>query len=233
MRTSPRPTVRLVLLALVVAGSLPGPAPAQSTGDRWVTDELEITLRTGKSTRQSILRMLPSGARLELLETDSESGYSRVRTPGGTEGWVLTRYLLAEPPPRVTLPAIEQRLEQSEALRAELEASNRELARERNALAEQLSSASATGSELRDELEEIRRLSANAIRLDDENEQLRQRLAETEQLLSAAQAETRRLASRATREWFVVGAGVVVLGIILGLILPRLRWRRKSSWGEL
>ena len=47
-------------------------------------------MRTGKSTRQSIVRMLASGTRVELLELDSEAGYARVRTRGGTEGWVLS-----------------------------------------------------------------------------------------------------------------------------------------------
>jgi SH3 domain protein len=28
----------------------------------------------------------------------------------------------------------------------------------------------------------------------------------------------------------MVGAGVVLIGILAGLIIPRIRWRKKSSW---
>ena len=32
----------------------------------------------------------------------------------------------------------------------------------------------------------------------------------------------------------MIGAGVIILGMILGLLLPHLRFqRRKSSWGSL
>ena len=56
---------------------------------------------------------------------------------------------------------------------------------------------------------------------------------EAEQALEDAKAENRRLASRSNREWFVIGALVVIFGILVGLILPRIRWKKKSSWGEL
>ena len=60
----------------------------------WVSDQFEIMLRTGPSNSNAIQRMLGSGTKLETLETDAETGYSRVRTAAGTEGWVLTRYLM-------------------------------------------------------------------------------------------------------------------------------------------
>ena len=73
---------------------------AASAQPRYVSDRLEVTLRTGTSTQHSIIRMVPSGARVEVLETDGASGYSRVRAADGTEGWVLTRYLMEEPAAR-------------------------------------------------------------------------------------------------------------------------------------
>jgi len=70
---------------------------------RYVQDQLEITMRTGESTRNSIIRMLASGDRVELLESNPDSGYSKIRTSDGTEGWVLTRFLMSEPAARQQL----------------------------------------------------------------------------------------------------------------------------------
>lgn len=201
-------------------------------GDRWVSDSFEVTLRTGKSTKERIVRMLSSGTKVELLETDADAGYARVRTAGGTEGWILTRYLERQAPARVALPAVQQQLERSEAQRRELQASNRELQQERDALAGRISELERSETGLQGELDNIRKLSASAVQIDQKNRQLQERLTATEQALAELQAENEQLSGRAAREWFIVGAGVVVLGMLLGLILPRIRWRRKSSWSD-
>ncbi len=51
-----------------------------------------------------------------------------------------------------------------------------------------------------------------------------------ERQLQTLQQENEGLRDRTARDWFMVGAGVVLLGIIVGLIIPRIRWRKKSSW---
>ena len=61
---------------------------------RYVSDTLEITMRSGKGTSYGITRMLRSGTRVEVLEEDKKTGYTHVRTAGGKEGWVLSRFLM-------------------------------------------------------------------------------------------------------------------------------------------
>jgi SH3 domain protein len=220
-----------VVLVLVLTGIVPSFVSAQS-GDRWVSDSFEVMMRSGKGNRQSIVRMLPSGTQLELLELDEAEGYARVRTSGGTEGWVLSRYLLTTPPAKVRLPSVEQQLASSQAKRRELQQQLGTVQEERDALKRQVASLESAGGTLQEELSDIRRLSANVIAIDEQNLQLRERLAAAEQTLTELQREKERLESRSAREWFVVGAGVVIVGMILGLILPRIRWRRKSSWSD-
>ncbi len=222
-----------VALCCAVLLQLPVVAVAQDGQTRWITDKLEITMRTGKSTRQKIVRVLPSGARVELLEVDDGSGYAKVRTSSGAEGWVLSRYLLKSPPARVVLPDLQKRLQASEVERERLRKANRELRQENSQLKRRIAELESDGSDLQRQLAKIRKLSSNAIQLNEQNQELRQRLSETEAALTELQAENERLSGRSSREWFVVGAGVVVFGMLLGLILPRIRWRRKSSWSDL
>jgi SH3 domain protein len=39
--------------------------------------------------------------------------------------------------------------------------------------------------------------------------------------------------STTRRDWFLAGAGVLAFGLILGLVLPRLKFGRRSRWGDL
>jgi len=208
-------------------------AQGQGNESRWVTDSFEITMRNGKGNRQAIIRMLRSGTNIELLESDEEAGYSRVRTGSGAEGWVLTRYLLKSPPARVMMPEVEARLRASEGKRKELAAELKTVRRERDQSKRQFNSAEVSGQGVQKELDNLRRLSANVIQLDSNNKSLRQSLAESQATVEKLQIENRRLSSRANREWFIIGALVVIVGMLIGLILPRVRWRKKSSWGDL
>jgi SH3 domain protein len=88
----------------------------------------------------------------------------------------------------------------------------------------------ASGSEISAELADIREASANAVALRDQNEMLRRRVNELTAEVEAMVIENSRLASRSRQNWFVVGAAVLVGGIVIGLIAPSLRRTRRSSW---
>jgi SH3 domain protein len=222
----------IVILTACLQSFFAQPVAAKAN-QRWVTDQFEITMRTGRDSKKTIVRVLPTGAQLELLKDDSDSGYSLVRTQGGTEGWVLNRYLMKRPPARTLLPELEARLKKSQESRAPLDREIRDLRAERADLQNTNSDLKASVAGLKRELSEVRRLSSSVLEVNDQNEQLRARLIENERTLDKVMMENRRLASRSSREWFVIGALVVIFGILIGLILPRIRWRKKSGWGDL
>ena len=216
---------RLCLLLVVLTSS------AALGETRYVSDQLEITLRTGPSTRNAIVRILNSGAQVEVLETDQESGYSRVQV-GEAEGWVLTRFLDRQPVARDRLQVAERQLA---ALREELASAKDQLASTEetlNATEGQLKDAEGANTDMAAELNDIRSASASAISLRDQNKSLRQRVIDMERDMNRVTMENRELASRANREWFVIGAAVLIVGILLGIIVPRLKPRRRSSWGD-
>jgi SH3 domain protein len=199
---------------------------------RWVTDEFEVMMRSGKSTKQSIVRQLRSGSEVEVLETDPEAGYSRVQLPSGTEGWVLSRYLTATPTARLRLPQVEKRLQASEAEQGELKAELGELRALKQELDRQVAELQTQNSSLQSQLDRITQLSADTIQVDQQNNQLKQRLAEAQQKVDALQIENGQLAGRANQQWFLIGGGVLTFGLLMGLILPRISWRKKSSWSD-
>jgi SH3 domain protein len=216
-----------VYLSLILV--LSGNALAETL---YVSDSLEITMRSGKSTSHGITRMLRSGTPVEILETDKKTGYSHVRTQGGKEGWVLTRFLMKG-------PAARERLAEAEKELAELELENRRMAtalqsikEEKLSLQREKQGLAGEHRKTSQELSEIKRTASSALALDSENKELKSRLVTLERNLQTLQQENESLKDRTARDWFMVGAAVVLLGIIVGLIIPRIRWRRKSSWGD-
>src|SRR3954471_24393089 len=98
---------------IIVLGLLAIAAHAQT---RYVSDKLGVELRRGPSTEYLILRSLDAGTALDVLEQDTAAGYSRVRVADqGTEGWILTRFLTAEPIARERLAAAEHSLTSAQA----------------------------------------------------------------------------------------------------------------------
>lgn len=216
-------TLISIFAGLLVASA----AFAEST---WVTDQFEITLRSGPSTSNAIQLMISSGTELEVLERDAESGYTRVRTQGGTEGWVLTRYLMNERSAREQLQTLSGQLtnatsrgssldSQLTAIRGEYESANRQIAtleREKSAL--------------ENELAEIKSTAANVLSINEQNKSLMDQLTAAQIRADTLEQENRELASQTTRYWFVTGAVVVVVGMLLGLWLPRINWRRRRRY---
>ncbi len=200
--------------------------------DRWITDEFEVMMRSGKGARKAIVRQLKSGTKVEVLESDKAEGYSRVRLKSGTEGWVISRYLKSGPTARLVLPDLEKRLQASEAKRRELQQQVAELTRQSGQLGSEIQSLQSNKSSVEGELERITRLSASSVQLDEENRRLKQQLLENEQDLEQLTRENERLGDRSSREWFLIGGVVLVTGLLLGLIIPRIRWRKKSSWSD-
>ena len=213
----------LVSCFLVLAGN----AVAET---RYVSDTLEITMRSGKGTNFGITRMLRSGTPVEVLEVDKKSGYTQVRTKSGKEGWVLSRFLMNGRAARERLATAEKNL-------AELELENRKLTtamttvtEEKSGLEKNLQELEGQSRGVNQELSAIKRTASSALAIDSENKELKGRMVSLERQLQTIQQENEALKDRTARDWFMVGAAVVLLGIIVGLIIPKIRFRKKSSW---
>ena len=217
-----------IFVALLVSALLF--ASAASADSAWVSDEFEITLRSGPSTSNAIELMLSSGTQLEVLERDSESGYSRVRTGGGTEGWVLTRYLMNEPAAREQLATLTSQLSSEASRGSSLNAQLGTIRTEYDNATRRIETLEREKSELEEELAEIKRTSANVLSINNQNKQLREQLAAEEIRVATLEQENRELSSQTTRYWFMSGALVLVVGMVLGLWLPRIRWQRRSRY---
>ncbi len=197
---------------------------------RYVSDTLEITMRSGKGTSFGITRMLRSGTPVEVLNVDKKSGYTQVRTNSGKEGWVLSRFLMKGQAARERLATAEKNLAELELENRKLTTAMATLKEEKGALESNLSALEGESRGVSQELAEIRRTASSALAIDSENKDMKGRMVSLERQLQTVQQENEALKDRTARDWFMVGAAVVLLGIIVGLIIPKIRFRKKSSW---
>jgi len=219
------------IIIFVFGAILSSAALADNT--RYITDQLEITLRSGESTKHQILKMLDSGTAVEVLETNTESGYSRIRAPGGSEGWVITRYLENIPSARVRLADAEKKLAGLKESNIQFTDNVSSLSKEKGDLNAQISKLTNENQKLSQDLTSIKKTSASALALDNENKALKIKLRKLEADYQLTQEENTVLRDRTAKDWFMVGAGVILLGIGIGLVIPKIRWRKKSNWSSL
>lgn len=195
----------------------------------YVTDSFKAPLHSGHSNAYRIIAYAKSGMAMEILERDTETGYTKVKTSRGTEGWILTRYLENQ-------PVAAQRLAQAEKQLAALKEKNQELktgqsnasetASELNQQNKALQSANAR---LEKELNHIKEVSGNAISINQRNNQLLEENQQLKNEIDLLTSDNERLKDDAKSQYFMMGAGAILLGLILGLVLPSLKPKRKDT----
>ena len=220
----------LPALLVVTVLALPTEGLAQT---RYVTDQGDFYLRTGPSNAHRITKQVSAGTAVTVIESDEAAGYTQVRLADNTVGWILSRYLTGQPSARDQLSAAKARVERMEAQVREMEVALAGTREENTSLSGSRSSLEAEVTRLSTELERIRAVSSGALRLEATNRQLQEQLAQANQRADTLESKNRMLSDSSRRDWFLAGAGTIILGLVLGLILPRLRFRRKSKWGDL
>lgn len=208
----------------------PQSVAVSSGGVRYVTDQFKVTMRQGAGLRYQIVRMLSTGDRLQVVQQDAQTGYTEVRTQDGAQGWVLTRYLMNHPTARAQLAQAKQSLDQTNA---KLKSIADTLSQTQDALkAKTQAEADLQGryDALQKQYTTLRETAKNAVAVADENHTLKQRTALLSKQLSAVTSENDTLKNTGLLRWFMAGGGVLLVGLILGLLMPHLARRRRDNW---
>ena len=188
---------------------------------------LQAIFRSGPGTSHRIIAALPAGTRVNLL--NKENGWSLVGLPDGRTGWTLERYLSNSPPWRITAEILAKEKKQLEAQISETETRSRELEQENDRLEKELASLKQDVETTSKKHEVLKKGATNYLRLQEAHEKLASELPELKAKLAEAQKVHDKLQSSANMRWFLYGAGTLVLGWILGLVMGSRRKRRSSE----
>lgn len=218
--------MRTPLVALLLLCLLPGAVMAEQ---RYITDELSLDLRREPGNQYRILRMLPAGTPVTVL--DSRDGWSQVRVDD-LEGWVVSRMLSQQPAARDRLAAMQQRLGQVERESSLLQQEKQELRTQHQILRSENERLVAALEGLQQRFDAMLASADEPVRLMEANRQLSEQLEALEHRHERQVLENAVLRTTVQRDWLIAGGGVLGAGLLLGLILPSLvrrRQRRLSS----
>ena len=209
----------LVLILIVLASS------ARAESFVYITDQVDIPIRSEKSLGNTIIRLLPSGTKLSVLQI-TEDGWTEVKYQD-TIGWISSRYLSNNISAREELKQANSIINESQLLitkyEAELDGQNKQLLILNNENKELVIRSSKSEAEKT----HIEQIYQDALKLEHENEKLMQEQLQLKTEFQLAQNNSQIEQDTSQRNWFIVGALVLFFGMVIGFILPKMLNRRR------
>jgi SH3 domain protein len=210
---------------LLVGMALLTISPFSFADEAYIRDTLYVPLRGGESSEHRIIhRGIKSGTPLERLETNEQSGYTRVRTGKGLEGWLLTQYLVDEPIASTQLDIVKSELQSLDTKHQQTLLSLKEVKEARKILADQ-------NELLAEDLATITTLSANVVVIDEQNKRLSEERDVLLQKIKNLNEITNALSDDRAQQWFLRGAGVILIGLMFGFWFSRRIYHKRYSGG--
>ncbi len=191
----------------------------------YITDELDLPIRSDKNFGNNIIRLLPSGTELSLLQS-TEDGWAQIQFDD-TIGWIKTFYLSSSPSAREELKKLTREYNSNTLLISKLSDEKEELEKKLITLKNDNTNLIVQSSKSQAEKEHIEQIYQDALKLEHENENLIQENLQLKTELQLAENNTQIQKDTSSRNWFIVGAIVLFLGMIIGLIVPNLLKRRR------
>ncbi|TVZ39486.1 SH3 domain protein [Alteromonadaceae bacterium 2753L.S.0a.02] len=221
----------LVCSCILASFLLSKPALAQQEL-RYITDLLYVPLRSGQGNEFRIVNKgLRSGTTIYYVAPGDTDEWIKVRTAEGVEGWIRSQYIQEEETANIKLNRALSELAQLKKANGELSAENTALKSQNTRLSSTADHAQNSQANMAQELEKIKTLSAGAIELEQRYTDLleKHQLMQTEKDVLTAENES--LKSDTRINYMLYGAGLLILGMILAIVVPSLKPnKRYSEW---
>ena len=192
----------------------------------YITDQVDIPIRSDKAFGDNIIRSLPSGTELSILQITDDNTWAQIKYDE-TVGWIIASYLSKDPPAREELKKLKRTYNANKLLISKFQSEKEELEKQLVSLKQENIDLIVQSSKSQAEKAHIEQIYQDALKLEHKNEKL---ILETLQLkteLQLAENNTQIEKDTSQRNWFIVGALVLFFGIVIGYVVPGLVKRRR------
>jgi SH3 domain protein len=200
------PKLRLIGLTLL---ALSASAVVHAEETRYVSDELNTWVRSGPGDNYRLAGTVTAGEAVTLLQTNENTQYGQVRDSNGRTAWIPLKELKSEPSFKTRVPDLENQVK---------------------TLTEKLNNIDGTWNQRTADMQKKVAGSDSVINsLKAENQKLKNELIVAQKKVNAANLQLDDKQRTIIMQWFMYGGGVLGVGLILGLVLPRLVPSRKRN----
>jgi SH3 domain protein len=194
----------------------------------YVDDIVKITVRTGPGIAHKILAMIKSGESVEVLKPEEpEKDWSLVRITNGKEGWVLSRFLKSKEPDGLVLDRLKKKHNALKNQAVSTIEENKVYKKENKRLNSELKTNKEISKKIKSSYETLKKESAEFLELKSNYEKTSSKLIEQTKKATKLEEELTSLLLHQNIKWFLSGAGVLLLGFVIGFSTKR--QRRRSS----
>src|SRR6056297_220152 len=211
--------LKLIFLVSLLAVLLAGTATAET---RYISDTLVVTVRNNTSNDYQVLERLISNTPVTILA--EQGNFYQVRTPDGSEGYVLQQYITAEPPKtliieqlQTQIAALEEDYRQLQARYTELQDVNEDAVENTN-LVIQLEETRTNLKQMTEQYENLRESSADVLTLYENNQLLEEQNQSLNREVQVLREENSSFHRSNMIQWFLAGAAVFLGGWLIGKI---------------
>lgn len=199
---------------------------------RYVTDQFEITMRSGSSTSNNIISMLKSGEKVTVIEQDDVTKYSLVETSKGKQGYVITRYLDNIASGRARFANLKVETEKLKDTIKELKQEAKESKVKTSNDTGKILSLSSSLSKTEKELHDLKEATRDTILVLQQNDSLKTRINDLEADKLKLLEENAGYKDSTAMDWFIRGSAVSLIAFLMGIIVTRIRWKKRDSWSN-
>ncbi|MFH2065573.1 MAG: TIGR04211 family SH3 domain-containing protein [Pseudomonadota bacterium] len=236
-----RTVIFFIFFSMILVSAFPIAVSAET---RYVSDILVITMRAEEDKDSGVVQTLRSNTPLEVLEETEE--YLKVRTENNQEGWVNKRYITSSIPKPMIIAELGEKINRLELNLEAIKKGKKQLENEleenrqnqghsigqyQSAIEQERRDAKKVNEEYKDisekynqllnQSQNVTQMAQKIEKLENENSQLQDSEIKNSKTIEKLKSEKNDLFQTGIIRWFIAGAAVLLVGILLGKISRR------------
>jgi SH3 domain protein len=186
----------------------------------YITDEVDIPIRSEKSFEDNIVRSAPSGTKLEILQTDND-GWTKIKLEQ-TKGWIISRYLSNNPPARDELERLQKQYDKDKITLTKQRQEITTLKTELKDLKLKNKTNKTNALKAISEKKHIEKTYTDALKIEHENIKLKAENLNLRSELKLSEISNELRIEDANRSWFLYGGILVFISLTFGFIFAKI-----------